>query len=91
LYRFDFGSPCFQDSAMDPSAIFATQRPQAASINEQMEKLHKELTRILGTAAPAPTTPGRTEEAKDESGDESQAFAQTEGNLGQAQSGEELA
>lgn len=38
---------------MDPSAIFATQLPQAASINEQMEKLHKVMTRILGTATPA--------------------------------------
>ena len=40
---------------MNISDISASQLRQAASIKEQIEKLQKELTRILETAAPAAT------------------------------------
>jgi hypothetical protein len=42
---------------MNISDISASQLRRAASIKEQMEKLHKELTRILGMATPAATAP----------------------------------
>ena len=57
MYRFDFVSPTFHDSGMNLSDISATQLRQAASIKEQIEKLQKELMRILGTATPAATAP----------------------------------
>ncbi|MEK7677179.1 MAG: hypothetical protein AAB676_15230 [Verrucomicrobiota bacterium] len=42
---------------MNISDLSATQLRRAAAIKEQMEKLHQELTRILGTATPAATVP----------------------------------
>lgn len=40
---------------MNISELSANQLRQAASIKERIEKLHKELTSILGTALSAPT------------------------------------
>jgi len=54
-YRFDFGAPTFHDSAMNLSDISATQLRQAASIKEQIEKLQKELTNLLGAPAARPS------------------------------------
>jgi hypothetical protein len=52
-------------AAMNVSDLSAAQLRRAASIKERIEKLHKELTSILGTAAPASTAPnGRTEKRK---------------------------
>lgn len=42
---------------MNISELSASQLRRAASIKEQIEKLEKELTNILGTATPAPATP----------------------------------
>ncbi|HKI67989.1 MAG TPA: hypothetical protein VKA67_00245 [Verrucomicrobiae bacterium] len=39
---------------MNISDISSSQLRRAAAIKEQIEKLHKELTSILGTAKPAP-------------------------------------
>jgi hypothetical protein len=54
LYRFDFISPTFQDSAMNLSDISATQLRQAASIKEQIERLQKQLANLLGAPAATP-------------------------------------
>ncbi len=42
---------------MNISDLSASQLRRAASIKERIEKLHKELTGILGTSVSAPTTP----------------------------------
>ena len=50
---------------MNISDLSASQLRRAASIKEQMERLHKELTSILRTAAPAATAPdGRKRKRK---------------------------
>lgn len=50
---------------MNISDLSATQLRRAASIKERIEKLHKELANIVGTAAPAATAPdGRRKKRK---------------------------
>ena len=50
---------------MNISDLSAAQLRRAASIKERIEKLHKELTSILGTATSAPTAPdGRKKKRK---------------------------
>ena len=50
---------------MNISDLSAAQLRRAASIKERIEKLHKELTSLLGTATSTPTAPnGRTKKRK---------------------------
>jgi hypothetical protein len=56
-YLFDFGHPTCQGSAMNIPDISANQLRRAASIKDEIEKLHQELNSILVTPAPAAAAP----------------------------------